>query len=71
MLIFFFFFFFFFFSNFCLQINMTMTQDNSCSNEVLALIVVDSTNELPHEKTNNVIFEQILHKPSCTSTEDC
>ena len=23
-----------------------------------------------HEKTNNVVFEQIQHKPSCRSTED-
>ena len=23
-----------------------------------------------HEKTNNVIFEQVGHKPSCTGTED-
>ena len=23
-----------------------------------------------HEKTNNVVSEQGLHKPSCTSTED-
>ena len=23
-----------------------------------------------HEKTNNVVFEQVQHKPSCTSTED-
>ena len=27
-------------------------------------------NEPPHEKTNNVIAEQVLHKPSCTSIED-
>ena len=23
-----------------------------------------------HEKTNNVVFEQVQHKPSCTCTED-
>ena len=26
--------------------------------------------ELPHEKTNNVVSEQVRHKPSCTITED-
>ena len=26
--------------------------------------------ELRHEKTNNVVFEQVRHKPSCTSTKD-
>ena len=30
----------------------------------------DSTNEPRHEKTNNVVSEQLGHKPSCTSTED-
>ena len=24
-----------------------------------------------HEKTNNVVSKQVLHKSSCTSTEDC
>ena len=28
------------------------------------------TNELPHGKTNNVVFEQVRHKPVCTVTED-
>ena len=23
-----------------------------------------------HEETNNVVFEQVSHTPSCTSTED-
>ena len=27
-------------------------------------------NEPPHEKTNNVVSEQVRHKPSCTSTEN-
>ena len=27
-------------------------------------------NELHHEKTNNVVSEQVQHKSSCTSTED-
>ena len=26
--------------------------------------------EPPHEKTNNVVFEKVWHKLSCTSTED-
>ena len=26
-------------------------------------------NEPPRGKTNNVVFEQVRHKPSCTSTE--
>ena len=26
--------------------------------------------ELGHEKTNKVVYEQVRHKPSCTSTED-
>ena len=26
-------------------------------------------NEPPHGKTNNVVSEQVRHKPSCTSTE--
>ena len=26
--------------------------------------------ELPHEKTNYVVFEQVPHKLSCTRTED-
>ena len=48
-----------------------------CSSQVIvritcfldALLQV-STSELPHEKTNNVVFEQVLHKPGCTATED-
>ena len=27
-------------------------------------------NEPPHGKTNNVVSEQVGHKPGCTSTED-
>ena len=27
-------------------------------------------NELNHDKTNNVVSEQVLYKMSCTSTED-
>ena len=27
-------------------------------------------NELPHEKTNNVAFEQVRHEPACTVIED-
>ena len=27
-------------------------------------------NQHCHEKTNNVVFEQVRHKLSCTSTED-
>ena len=26
--------------------------------------------EPPHGKTNNVVSEQVLHEPGCTSTED-
>ena len=26
--------------------------------------------EPPHGKTNNVVFDQVLHKPDCTVTED-
>ena len=26
--------------------------------------------EPPHEKTNNVIFKEVRHKPDCTATED-
>ena len=29
-----------------------------------------SANEPPRGKTNNVVSEQVRHKPSCTSTED-
>ena len=29
-----------------------------------------TTYEPCHEKTNNVVLEQVRHKPSCTSTED-
>ena len=28
-------------------------------------------NEPPRGKTNNVVFEQVRHTPSCTSTEEC
>ena len=28
-----------------------------------------STNEPPRGKTNNVVSEQVRHKPTCTSTE--
>ena len=28
-----------------------------------------SINEQPNEKTNNVVSEQVRHKPSCTVTE--
>ena len=27
--------------------------------------------EPPRGKTNNVVFEQVGHKPGCTSTEEC
>ena len=29
-----------------------------------------SVNKPPHRKTNNVVFEQVQHKPACTSTEE-
>ena len=29
-----------------------------------------ATYELRYEKTNNVVSEQVQHKPSCTSSED-
>ena len=32
--------------------------------------ILSFTNELPHEKTNNVVSEQVRHKRNCTSTED-
>ena len=28
------------------------------------------TNESPHEKTKNVVYQKVRHKSSCTSTED-
>ena len=28
------------------------------------------SNEWRHEETNDVVSEQVRHKPSCTSTED-
>ena len=28
------------------------------------------TIERPHEKSNNIVFEQVRQKPGCTATED-
>ena len=33
--------------------------------------IIKATNESSCEKTNNVVFEQVRHKLSCTSTEQC
>ena len=40
--------------------------------EVALLLVSDSRliYEPPHGKTNNVVSDQVRHKPTCTSTED-
>ena len=37
---------------------------------VIKLFKLCTINEHRHEKTNIVVFEQVRHKPSCTSTED-
>ena len=37
---------------------------NMSHNELLFI------NESPREKNDNVVYEQVGHKPSCTSTED-
>ena len=37
------------------------------SNTLLCVLIII---EPPHEKTNNVVSELVLHKLSCTSTED-
>ena len=39
--------------------HVTTLHDTSCT-----------LNEPPYEKTNNVVFEQVRHKPACTVTED-
>ena len=36
---------------------------------IIAISAVSVTNEPPRGKTNNVVSEQVRHKPTCTSTE--
>ena len=37
--------------------------------EYVSMSVIHSLNEPPRGKTNNVVSEQVRHKPTCTSTE--
>ena len=41
------------------------------NNTVMLIDCSVSTNEAPHEKPNNVVFEQVGHKQSCTNKEYC
>ena len=37
---------------------------------VTLMFMLSDTNEPPRGKTNNVVSEQVRHKPTCTSTEE-
>ena len=53
---------------------MAQTHDGHCS-ETIKNVISDAHNhsaqvfEPPRGKTNNVVSEQVRHKPTCTSTE--
>ena len=38
---------------------------------MVALWLLHHNNEPSCEKTNNVVSDQVRHKPACTITEDC
>ena len=40
-----------------------------CSGPGESVIEINKTFEPPRGKTNNVVSEQVRHKPACTSTE--
>ena len=44
--------------------------DYDIDNDIASELIHERKNELNHDKTNNVVSEQVLHKMSCTSTED-
>ena len=48
-------------SNFARWVKQTTTNDKE--------ELMQSINEPPRGKTNNVVSEQVRHKPTCTSTE--
>ena len=63
--------------HFCFQNNDTTAGLGQFIGEIAAedavlvkvVILGNSIFEPPHGKTNNVVFEQVGHKPACTSTE--
>ena len=40
------------------------------STQIIAVNVLYDKNEPRHEKTNNVVSDQVWHKPGCTATGD-
>ena len=49
---------------------LQLNQQSGCIALQLTLGTMRRLNEPLHEKTNNVVFEQVLQQPSCTVTED-